>query len=123
MLSIVSSPSPLDPEVLESLRMLTVPGEPDVLIDIAQVFLAEVPAGLNGLEQALGRGDADTVRKLAHSLKGSALDLGAGSMAAACSSIEHAAGDGFLETVTAQWPILVRTFDDVRAALEAEIAR
>jgi len=103
--------------------MLTVPGEPDVFIDIARVFLDQVPAGLDDLEEALGREDADGVRKHAHSLKGSALDLGAGSMAAVCNSIEHAADPGFLETVTAQWPILVRAFDDARAALEAEMAR
>ena len=103
--------------------MLTVPGEPDVFRDIARVFLDDVPAGLDTLEQALGHRDADAVRRHAHSLRGSALDLGAASMAAVCYSIEHAAGGGLLETVRAEWPRLVRAVDEARAALEAEIAR
>ena len=42
-------PPVLDPAVLESLRQLTPPGEPDVLKVVLQLFLDDVPARVERL--------------------------------------------------------------------------
>lgn len=67
----------LDRAVLDSLRELTAPGEPDVLTEVLQMFLQEVPARIARLRNAWTAGDIQEMYRAAHSLKGSAGNIGA----------------------------------------------
>jgi HPt (histidine-containing phosphotransfer) domain-containing protein len=67
----------LDRQVIETLRQLTPPGEPDVLTEVLQMFLSEVPPRLERLRNAWAAGDIQGVYRAAHSLKGSAGNIGA----------------------------------------------
>lgn len=73
----MSDPDVLDPVVIETLRQLTPPGEPDVLAEVLKLFMDEVPRRIHRVRQALDAGDATAVQRAAHSLKGSAGNIGA----------------------------------------------
>jgi HPt (histidine-containing phosphotransfer) domain-containing protein len=101
----------LDPAVVERLRQLTPPGEPDVLQEILTVFLAEVPRRIDRLKTAWAGQDAHEVQRAAHSLKGSSGNIGADAMSELCRTIDERARTGDLR--------LAALID----ALDAEYAR
>jgi HPt (histidine-containing phosphotransfer) domain-containing protein len=119
------SPEPesctLDASVAAAIRALGMPGEPDVFADIARIFLADVPAHLSSLSAAIAAGDIESVRKVAHRLRGSALEIGAVRMAPVCEAIELDAEAGSLTQAAAQADRLNREFAAVRQALELVI--
>ena len=79
----------LDPAVIDSLRQLTPPGEPDVLDEVLRLFLDEVPRRLDRLRAAWSAGDVTEVHRAAHSLKGSAGNIGAHALYAVCKQLDE----------------------------------
>ncbi len=73
----MAEPAVLDQAVLESLRQLTPSGAPDVLTEVLQMFLQEVPPRVARLRNAWASGDIEEMYRAAHSLKGSAGNIGA----------------------------------------------
>jgi PAS domain S-box-containing protein len=90
------APPTLDLNTLETLRELSEPGQPDMVTELVDLFLANVPARLKQLQEAAAAGDSATVYAQAHTLKGSAGNLGAKAMAAICLAIEPPAKAGTL---------------------------
>ena len=84
----------LDSHVIESLRQLTPPGEPDVLTEVLKVFLEEVPKKIRALQAAVDAGDAAQAARLAHSLKGSSGNIGARSLLEVSRRIDDLAKSG-----------------------------
>ena len=78
----------LDPVVVASLRRLTLPGEPDVLKEVLELFLADVPLRIDRLRVAGTAGDAAGLQRLAHSLKSSAGNIGAHGLMAVCRRLD-----------------------------------
>ncbi len=111
----------LDLSVMADLRSLNAPDEPDVFTEVARQFLTDVPTDLSALRAAIAAGSAESVRQLAHHLKGSALAIGALRMAPLCDAIEQAAGAGSLEHTAARAESLDREFTATRVALEQAI--
>ena len=109
----------LDPNVLNNLRQLTPPGEPDVLAQVLRLFLADAPARIKKLRQAWTSGDAKGVQQAAHSLKGSAGNVGALALLAVCRELDDKARSGDLGGTEPLTTALDREFSRV----EAEIAR
>jgi HPt (histidine-containing phosphotransfer) domain-containing protein len=52
-------------------------GDADLLKEVLQIFIDDVPRKINGLRNALDSADADAIRFEAHSLKGSSANIGA----------------------------------------------
>ena len=73
----MTDPDVLDPAVVDSLRQLTPPGEPDVLGEVLRLFLDEVPRRIARLEAAWHDHNAGELQRAAHSLKGSSGNIGA----------------------------------------------
>lgn len=67
----------VDPDVLQMLADLQEPGEPDLLRELLTLFLRDTPERLEALRHALAAGDLESAGRAAHSLKGSAANLGA----------------------------------------------
>ena len=88
---------------------------------IAQVFMEEVPDQVAALDVAIAARDPETVRRIAHRLRGSALALGAGRMAQVCAAIEYASRDGAIDEAATESQILPREFEAVTQALRNEI--
>ena len=67
----------LDREVLARLRGLQGDKETDFVAELAGVFLEDARWGLQEVEEALQRGDAPAVERVAHKLKGGSGSMGA----------------------------------------------
>jgi HPt (histidine-containing phosphotransfer) domain-containing protein len=78
---------------LERLRRLRAPGDPDLVAELARLFVGEARARFEALEGA----DPEACRLAAHSLRGSAGQLGATRLAAACAALEADPGPEMLE--------------------------
>ena len=73
--------SVLDPAVMSAIRSLGAPGEDDIFVEVARLFLEDVPAHVSALSAAIAAGNTVSVAQIAHSLKGNALEIGAVRMA------------------------------------------
>jgi HPt (histidine-containing phosphotransfer) domain-containing protein len=75
--------------VLEGLRKLQQPGEPDFVGELIDLFLHDTAANLRALRAASLRNNATEVRRLAHLMKGSSANIGASRMAALYEELER----------------------------------
>jgi len=64
--------------------------EPGILPELVSLFIDDSAARLQKLSSACFRQDFTVVRAQAHSLKGSALQMGAASLASLCAALESA---------------------------------
>jgi HPt (histidine-containing phosphotransfer) domain-containing protein len=64
-------------EVLEALRKLQQPGEPDFVTELIDLFLHDTGSHLGALRAALSDNNVREVRRLAHLMKGSSANIGA----------------------------------------------
>jgi HPt (histidine-containing phosphotransfer) domain-containing protein len=78
----------LDTDVIAELRGLAESVGDDFLSEIAQMFLTESSARIADLHDAVHIGDATAAAAHAHSLAGSAANLGARGLAALCATLE-----------------------------------
>jgi CheY-like chemotaxis protein/HPt (histidine-containing phosphotransfer) domain-containing protein len=109
----------LDLEGLMELRAMQAEGEPDILAELAGIFLRDTARRLGDLRHALSRGDAKEARRLAHTIKGSSLNLGAPRMAALCTVLESEGGAGSFDDASATAARLADEFSHVSALLES----
>jgi histidine phosphotransfer protein HptB len=103
----------LDGSVLSELQTLG----PDVVAEIFDLFLADVPSRLLKLQRAIDSRSLDVMLREAHGLKGSALAIGASRLASLCAGIEQDAREGNLDRATARSSELEPQFTEVRTAL------
>ncbi|MBA2269066.1 MAG: PAS domain S-box protein [Chthoniobacterales bacterium] len=90
------SRGPIDQSMLERLRDLQEEGEPDLLAELVEMFLPDASARLKTLRGAVKRGDERFVERAAHTLKGSALNMGAVRMSEICAELEEVGRSGDL---------------------------
>jgi HPt (histidine-containing phosphotransfer) domain-containing protein len=86
----------LDSAVVSGLRQLTPPGEPDVLAQVLNLFLVEVPLRMDRLRNAWAAGNIEEVHRAAHSLKGGAGNIGARRLYEVCRQLEDRGKSGDL---------------------------
>lgn len=84
----MAEPAVLDEAVIASLRELTPPGEPDVLTEVLQLFLQEFPLRHEKLRNAWASGNIEAMCRAAHSLKGSAGNIGARRLFSVCTQLD-----------------------------------
>ncbi|MBN2505681.1 MAG: response regulator [Verrucomicrobia bacterium] len=84
----------LDPAVMAGLKELREPGQPDPLTELADLFLHDAKPRLARMDEALAEKDEFKLTSAAHSLKGSASNLGARRLAAASDKLQKAAKAG-----------------------------
>jgi HPt (histidine-containing phosphotransfer) domain-containing protein len=78
----------LDQAVIDALRRLTPAGEPDVLAEVLKLFLDEVPPRMARLRNAWQAGNIEEMHRAAHSLKGSAGNIGARRLYDVCGQLD-----------------------------------
>ena len=78
----------LDRGVIDSLRDLREPGQPDPLAELIELFLRDARPRLADMQAAAAAGDWGKVGAGAHALKGSASNLGARRLSACCADLE-----------------------------------
>ena len=111
----------LDWGVLSGLRALQEVGEPDLLGELAEMFLANASSRIEALNVAVSGHDATSVQREAHTLKGSSGNMGATKMARICDGLQQAGGSGDLAPAPGLMKGLKEEFERVRSLLETEV--
>ena len=109
----------LDQHTLENLRLLG-DDDPAFLADIIDLFLEDTPPLLASLQAAIATNDLGSMRMAAHTLKGSAANLGAVVLANIARDIEHQAREGDSSGIPALTATLVASFAQTETALRKE---
>jgi len=112
----------IDPAVLASLDETWEAGEPDLVVELIDLYLGDAPQWVEAMRTAAAADDATVLRRAAHTLKGSSGSLGIRQVAEVCRMLElncsesAARADELLQQ-------LDREFATARAALAAERMR
>jgi signal transduction histidine kinase/DNA-binding response OmpR family regulator/HPt (histidine-containing phosphotransfer) domain-containing protein len=113
----------IDPTALEGLRELESAGAPGLVKKITDLFLQDTPRQLVALRDSVQNGDSVRLVKVAHTLKGSAANLGAREMVRICGELQvlgEAENIGIAPSLVAD---LESQFGSVRAAILSEDAK
>jgi CheY-like chemotaxis protein/HPt (histidine-containing phosphotransfer) domain-containing protein len=110
----------VDAAALDELRSYQVDGEPDVLDALIGKFLDSARRECAEVRAAVGRGDAEMLRRVAHGLKGSSGMFGARRLSAISSQIEMLSRQGSLGDAGSLVSSLEEELEAVARVLEAE---
>ena len=113
----------VDQDVLEVLRGMQADGEPDLLVELVEIFTEDASAGLVALREALDQGDAEGLEQRAHALKGGAGNLGVSRRAQIAARLETLGRSGDLEGAGDLLEDLQSEFEKARAELSASVLR
>lgn len=79
-------------DVLRSLAGAQVEGEPDLIVELIDLYAEDSPRRLDTIRGALAAGDLEALRRAAHGLKGSSASLGARRVEMLCEKLERLSG-------------------------------
>lgn len=85
----------VDSAVLLSLEGVQVEGEPDLIVELIELYAEDAPHRLSAIRGALAARDLAALRRAAHCLKGSSASLGARQVEILCERLERLSGDEF----------------------------
>lgn len=113
-------PDAVDMVVLRAFEEIQAEGEPDLIVELINLYLKDAPVKLVSMQEAVAGGDAGSLKRAAHGLRGSSASIGAARVAALCEGLEHASRVDSAGLLVEQ---LGRELEGVRRALEAERRR
>lgn len=113
----------VDMTVLASLEEAQAEGEPDLVVDLIDLYLEDAPRRLAAMSATLAERDALSLRREAHGLKGSSATLGAGPSARLCEAVEQMAQDSSPKAIAMVLNGLEQEFARVREAFLIERQR
>lgn len=87
------APEAVDMAALLSLEAAQVEGEPDLIVELIELYAEDTPRRVAAIRGALARRDWAALRRAAHGLKGSSASLGARRVAALCDELEALPGE------------------------------
>ena len=105
--------------VLEHLRRLEARGSPGLAAQVIAIFLQDTSARLAALREAVARKDSDAVRRVAHTLHGSASMVGAASLERGCAEIITQVRSGSFDRCEAIVAELDADFEAIRRTVKA----
>ncbi len=109
----------IEQDVLDRLYAVIGKNQPQMLADLIDTFLDDIPQRLARIEEALQHEDAESIKAMAHPMKSSAASLGALQFSRMCEELEKIASSGnTLEEALALYSRLQGEFGRVRSALE-----
>ncbi|PIE18689.1 MAG: hypothetical protein CSA65_04235 [Proteobacteria bacterium] len=91
----------------------------DVAIELIELFLEDAPAQLETMGAALGGGDANTLKRAAHSLKGSCSNLGLNTLSSCAAALEQHAGARGCDGAQPLLDAVVSKHDSLQPGLKA----
>jgi CheY-like chemotaxis protein len=111
----------LDPVCLAGLKELREPGQPDPLTELFDLFRRESARCVASLSEGSGAHNAQAAAQAAHTLKGSASNLGATQLATLCAQAEQRARVADWDRVDQLIHQVEQELERVKTALAAEI--
>ena len=94
-------------------------GDRELLAELVELYLEDSPALVEEIRAAIEAGDAERMRRAAHTLKGSVGNFCAPAASAAGLELENAGREGALDRAPEIFDRLVGEIGRVRTALEA----
>lgn len=113
----------LDLAVFLSLEDAQVEGEPDIVVELIELYDEDTPRRLAAIRGALAAGDSTALRRAAHGLRGSSASLGALQVATLCEKLERLPGADSPHGGEMLLTCLEREFARVRLAFAEERSR
>ena len=113
----------LDPEVMDGLRELQEPGEPDLLDELVEMFVTDGDARVQALAGAARDLRAGDVEREAHALKGASAVFGAEAVVELCQRLQLAGRSGDLAGVPSLVEQLRHEYGRLTSALHAVTGR
>ncbi len=110
--------SPIDQNVLETLRDLQIDGKPDILKKVVTAYLSSSGPLISGLTGALAGRDFELLRNSAHSLKSSSANVGAMELSKISQQLELDCKDNIPENAEELIAAINREFNRVHHTLE-----
>jgi HPt (histidine-containing phosphotransfer) domain-containing protein len=110
--------SRINMDIIQSLRDLAEPGEPDPLKECVDLYLADTPACLAALRSTYDSRDGAAFKRAAHTLKGSSSNLGADQLAELCGELEDMAKTGSFDGADVLISKVEVEFAEVKKSLE-----
>jgi len=111
----------LDSSVINGLKELREPGQPDPLRELVDLFVRDARPRLEAMSQALATSDLAKLAAASHTLKGSASNLGARRLAQLCASLEKQARAGQPQKAARTLAEVHNEFARVRELLNLEL--
>jgi HPt (histidine-containing phosphotransfer) domain-containing protein len=108
----------LDNSALDNL-LAVLGGEFIYLEELIDSFLEDAPKLLGELERSVEAGQAEGVRRVAHSLKSNGMDFGAVKFASLCKELEMVGNSGVLDNAQSLTAQITAEYDNVAVALVA----
>ena len=112
----------LDMSVVEELLSISDDGDPELLLDLIQMFLEDGPSKVAAVTEGLLTGDFEKAERAAHSLKGSSGNLGARLLQDVCEHLQISTRNHQLEESRRLAPELKSAFGAAEAALRKLLA-
>ena len=103
----------------EALRQLQECGETELVEELIVIFQSDTASRLEILARAVETSDHATARQEAHTIKGSALQVGAVRFAEACRQMEMEARKDVPSDLDVLYRVMLRSFDEVRGVIAA----
>ncbi|OPX80275.1 MAG: Bacterioopsin transcriptional activator [Methanosaeta sp. PtaB.Bin039] len=113
----LEEPQPLDPVALASLRELQEEGEPDIVKELANIFLGHSPGRIAEMRRAVEAGDSEALFREAHNMKSSSASMGALRLSGICKDLELLSKSGSLDGAAEKMRELEGEYERVKAAL------
>jgi HPt (histidine-containing phosphotransfer) domain-containing protein len=113
----------VDLVVLLSLEEAQVEGEPDLVVELIDLYADDTPRRLDAIRSALAARDLAALRWAAHGLKGSSASLGARHVGILCEKLERLSGRELLQEGDMLLTCLERELARVRIAFADERSR
>ncbi len=110
----------IDPKALDQIRELDLGGDVHPLVELADLFIEDVPARFERLRQAINSRNVQQIEESAHGILGSSGNMGATGMSRHCIIIKESAKTENWEIIQNTFVALIQEFERVRAALELE---
>jgi len=109
----------INARALENIRALSQQGGDALVQKVVRAYVGDVPQHLRTLRQAVGGEDADTVRRVAHSLKSASANVGAETLARLCKDLEQMGRNASVEGAATLLTDMEEEFQAVRQSLNA----
>ena len=113
----------VDMAVLTSFEEAQGEGEPDLVVELIDLYLEDTPHRVAAMREAMAKTDGQSLERAAHCLKGSSASLGAGQVAVLCEELEQIARDFSFQAVEVVVTRLEHEFERVRQTFLAERQR
>ena len=110
---------PVNLAALDNIRALSRAGGDALVQKVVAAFVGDTPRHLAALRQSLAAGDAEALRRIAHSLKSASANIGAARLAALCRDLEQCGRAGKVDGAAPLFAEMEREFLSVRESLYA----